>query len=236
MPDPTSRILFGSVLPKKAWVILCKTVPVPICKTWSSFGRMHFWQYELCVLRLPVVLCAGFCRAGNNVLTALQVRLQRYRTLPSSRASCSRLGAKDTAWGHKAKDITPSMAWRREAWKEEALDDLPSKDQREPSSIRRTFGPFQRQRWRNFWETGWRAYGLFRALKYHLELKWTSGKRRAVAASKRVCVFCVFSDQLDIATVQLQRALFPCIVFRCTLLNPFTALAGNIWERGQLSG
>ena len=65
--------------------------PGSICKTWSSFGRMHFDQYELCVLRLPVVLCAGFCRAGNNVLTALQVRLQRYPTLPLSRASCSRL-------------------------------------------------------------------------------------------------------------------------------------------------
>jgi len=25
---------------------------------------------------------------------------------------------------HKAKDITPSIAWRGEAWKEEALDDL----------------------------------------------------------------------------------------------------------------
>jgi len=30
-----------------------------------------------------------------------------------------------SACGHKAKDITPSIAWRREAWKEEALDDLP---------------------------------------------------------------------------------------------------------------
>ena len=27
--------------------------------------------------------------------------------------------------GHKAKDITPSIAWRREALKEETLDDLP---------------------------------------------------------------------------------------------------------------
>ena len=25
---------------------------------------------------------------------------------------------------HTAKDITPSIAWRREAWKEESLDDL----------------------------------------------------------------------------------------------------------------
>ena len=103
MPDPTSRIRFGSVLPKKAWVILCKTVPVLICKTWSGLGRMHFGQYELCVLRLPVLLCAGFCRAENNVLTALQARLQRYRTLPSSRASCSRLGTKTLPEGTKPR-------------------------------------------------------------------------------------------------------------------------------------
>ena len=32
-------------------------------------------------------------------------------------------GAWNTTCGHKAKDITPSIAWRREACKEEALDD-----------------------------------------------------------------------------------------------------------------
>ena len=32
-------------------------------------------------------------------------------------------GAWNTTCGHKAKDITPSTAWRREAWKEEVLDD-----------------------------------------------------------------------------------------------------------------
>ena len=31
----------------------------------------------------------------------------------------------DTTCGHKAKDNTQFIAWRREAWKEEALDDLP---------------------------------------------------------------------------------------------------------------
>ena len=33
--------------------------------------------------------------------------------------------------------------------------------------------PFQRQRWENFWETGWSAYGLFQVHRYHLELSWT---------------------------------------------------------------
>ena len=39
--------------------------------------------------------------------------------------------------------------------------------------IRRTLEPFQRQRWGNFWQTVWSAYGLFRAHSYHLELNWT---------------------------------------------------------------
>ena len=42
------------------------------------------------------------------------------------------------------------------------------------SSVRRTLEPFERQRWGNFWETGWSAYGLFRAHRYHLELNWTN--------------------------------------------------------------
>ena len=58
----------------------------------------------------------------------------------------------------------------KRVWKEEALDDLPSKDERGPSSFRRTLEPFQRQSWGNFWERGWSAYGLLRAHRYHLEL------------------------------------------------------------------
>ena len=79
----------------------------------------------------------------------------------------------DTTNRHKSKSFTPSIAWRREARKEEALDDLPWKDERRPSLVRRTLDPFQRQRWGNFWETWLSAYGLFRAQRYHLELNWT---------------------------------------------------------------
>ena len=41
----------------------------------------------------------------------------------------------DTTCGYKAKDITPSIAWRGEAWKEEALDDRPWKDKKGQSSV-----------------------------------------------------------------------------------------------------
>ena len=58
-------------------------------------------------------------------------------------------GAWDTTCWHKAKDITPSITWRREAWKEEVLGDLPWKDESGSSSIRWTLELFQRQRWGN---------------------------------------------------------------------------------------
>ena len=45
----------------------------------------------------------------------------------------------NTTCGHKAKDITPSIAWRREAWKEEALDIfLERMTEKEPTSVRPT--------------------------------------------------------------------------------------------------
>ena len=81
-------------------------------------------------------------------------------------------GAWDTTCGYKTKDITPSIACRRDAWKEEALYDILWKDERGPSSIKRTLELLQRRHWGNFWETGWSAYGLFWAHRYHLELNW----------------------------------------------------------------
>ena len=98
-------------------------------------------------------------------------------------------GARDTICGHKAKDITPSIAWRREAWKEEALDDLPWKDERGPSSTRRTLELFQRQRWGNFWETRWSAYimgsseRVYTILNWN-EMKWTDHERHHLQSSE----------------------------------------------------
>ena len=92
-------------------------------------------------------------------------------------------GAWDTTCVHKANDITPSIAWRREAWKEEALDYFPWKDERGPSSIRRTLELFQRQRWESFFQMGWSAYGLFRGHRYRLEKK--TEPRNAEMSSSR---------------------------------------------------
>ena len=103
-------------------------------------------------------------------------------------------GTGDATCGHKAKDITPSIAWSRKAWKEEALDDLTWKDERGLSSIRRTLEPFQRQHLEIVWETGWSAYGLFRAHRYHLELNWTELKWTSSHHTHHSsCLVCLFT-------------------------------------------
>ena len=109
-------------------------------------------------------------------------------------------GAWDTNRGHKAKDITPSIAWRREAWKEEALDDLPWKDERGSSSIWRTQEPFQRQCWGNVWEREWSTYGLFRAHRYHIEVNGTDLNSSTTTLKPlptrcwRINMMCIFSE------------------------------------------
>ena len=67
---------------------------------------------------------------------------------------------------------TPLIVWRRNAWKKEALSDLPWKDERRSSSIRQTLektkailGKLLRDRVE--------CIGLFQAHQYHLELNWS---------------------------------------------------------------
>jgi len=43
---------------------------------------------------------------------------------------------------HKATVVTPSIAWRKEVWEEEALDDLPGRDEEGPSSVKVTLALF----------------------------------------------------------------------------------------------
>ena len=70
MPDLTSRIRFGSVFSKKAWIILCKTGPGPIWMAWSGCpeasrcariigpgsGRTQPARYQFPTFRLGCVL------------------------------------------------------------------------------------------------------------------------------------------------------------------------------------
>ena len=82
-----------------------------------------------------------------------------------------------------------------EAWKEEVIDNLPWKDERGPSSVRRTMEPFQRRHWGNFWETGGGAYMGF-SERIDTILNWTLSVSLSISvrARARVCVcMCVFN-------------------------------------------
>ena len=59
--------------------------------------------------------------------------------------------------------------WTSEHWRQVSVSVWSLKG-RERAIIRRTLGVLQRRRWGNFWETGWSAYGLFRAHIYHVVL------------------------------------------------------------------
>ena len=148
-------------------IILMDSVSLLQCKVkWKAHTAMCQWL--------------TFTSESSCVYTALDMPERREMTenckQPSQVACMSKdlryWGAWDITCGHRAKDITSSIAWRREAWKEEALDDLPWRDKRGPSSVRWTLALFQRKRWGNLWEMGWSAYGLFQAQRHDLELNW----------------------------------------------------------------
>ena len=44
MPDPTSRIRFSSVFPKKAWITLCIADPDPVWMALSGFLAKRIWS------------------------------------------------------------------------------------------------------------------------------------------------------------------------------------------------
>ena len=112
------------------------------------------WNVSMVDIHFQKLLyCPGHARVEwNHPADRLEGKATIAKACFSEDQKC--WGAWETTCGHKAKDITPLIAWRREAWEEEALDDLLWKDERGPSSVRRTLELFQRQRWGNFWETG----------------------------------------------------------------------------------
>ena len=73
--------------------------------------------------------------------------------------------------GHKSKDISPSIAWRRETWEEEARDDLSWK-YKSSSSNNCSLQLFQRQRWGSVWETRCSVHMGF-SERTDTVLKWT---------------------------------------------------------------
>ena len=83
-----------------------------------SMVNVHLWK-------LLWVYCPGHAGMKGNDRADTETGRQSnpHKWLAASRKrSVEKL--ETLAVGIKAKDITPSIAWRREAWKEEVLDDL----------------------------------------------------------------------------------------------------------------
>ena len=108
---------------------------------------------------------------GTTEQTDWRVKQQPQVACVSEDLKC--WGAWCTTCWHKVKDITLSIAWRTAAWTEETPD-LPWKDERGPSLIRRTWNCFKG----SFGETSERRGGLFRVQRYYLQLNWVPNWRR----------------------------------------------------------
>ena len=153
-------------------------------KTWANLPWKHrFPDRKRQATHEQTLIGTKFYLLGSSLVDAVWGKVQARDQTPTNglRHPSSAHSSEDQkcweAWGticeHKAKDITPLIAWRREVLKEEALGNLPWKDERGSSSIRRTLESFHRQRCGNFWEIEQSSSGLSRAHRYHFELKWT---------------------------------------------------------------
>ena len=117
---------------------------------WNGKPRVECVNGQHPPSKTPVGVLPWTCRSERDTTeqTDWQAKQPSQVACISEDLKCGE--ARDTTCRHKAKGITPSIAWRHEAWKEETPDDLLLKDERGPTSIRRTLEPFQRQRWGNF--------------------------------------------------------------------------------------
>ena len=132
--QPKSRVVTGVVVRQDLAVIQVKNYKV------------------IPVLAVNPVVFSRSCLQPKSLLSAAEqqmaTRVAALRAEEGNAVGCVPLsGLLDHR--HKAKVITPSIAWKREAWKEEAVNDLSSKDERGPSSVRRRLELFERQRWGN---------------------------------------------------------------------------------------
>ena len=91
---------------------------------WKAQTGMGQWSTCIHLRKLLWVYCPGHAGVkGNERADTLAGKANLESGLLLGKSEV--LTAWGTTSGHKAKGITPSIAWRREPRKEEALDDLP---------------------------------------------------------------------------------------------------------------
>ena len=110
---------------KSTWVFCCRQKPQKI----NSRGQLSWWRNPRNLANTS---------SSEVASTTLEEKVSTDTKL-TQRVWASYREIGNTTSGNKAKDITPSIAWKREASKEEALGDLLWKDERGSSSVRWTF-------------------------------------------------------------------------------------------------
>ena len=126
-----------------AWQWRRKQSPMLDClERWQSDHICHYPHRfnELATKKLkwngkPTLENAHRCTVldtpdGRKITEQIDWREKQPRQMVCDSEELKWWGAWDTTCGHKAKDIRSSIAWRKEAWKEESLDSLPWKDAR----------------------------------------------------------------------------------------------------------
>ena len=168
-------MIFQSVLVSLAWRkdYTCRHSQWTSCKRWSLE-----WAAPTGTQPYTVFGYKDFC--GSTVLgTPESVGMNGqtdWRAQQISHLVCSLAGQRcSEAWGtfstRTSQSITALTAWRKEEWRKEAADIPPSKVENDLCSTRQILALFRGQPWGDCWETGRSAYGPFRALRCHLELK-----------------------------------------------------------------
>ena len=122
---------------------------------WNGKPRRNVSMVNIYLQKLLWVYCPGHAGAkGNNWAD----RLAGKATLTSGLL----LGrSKAETWDTSSQGHHTTDHLGEKVLKEEALDNLPWKDERGLSSIRQTLELFQRQHWGNFWKMGWREKWAF---------------------------------------------------------------------------
>ena len=113
----------------------------------------------------------GFNFGAFTYMTFSDWQAQQISHLVCSLAGQRCSEAWGTFWTWTGLSITALIAWRKEEWRKEAADIPPSKVENNLWSTRQILALFRGQPWGDCWETGRSAYGPFRALQCHLELK-----------------------------------------------------------------
>ena len=167
IPSVTSRraadgLFMGTDTDDIPWLLLQKVESGMGCPDWHI--AMHCLQLQ----RLLWIYSPGHAGVSwNERADRLASTADITSGLQFGRTEVLR-GLGNFLTGHS---ITALIAWRKEEWRKEAADIPPSKVEISLCSTRHISALFQGQPWGDCWEKRWSAYGPFRALWFHLELK-----------------------------------------------------------------